>query len=56
MSDIDAGAAVKPAHCLHQQLLDAVVEVNTVDDVIDTLQAALENDAISLDEFVKEVS
>lgn len=56
MSDIDAEAAVTPAHRLHKQLLDAVVEVNTVDDVIDALQAALENDAISLDEFVKEVS
>ncbi|KAA0161148.1 hypothetical protein FNF31_03989 [Cafeteria roenbergensis] len=55
MSDIDAEAAVTPAHRLHKQLLDAVVEVNTVDDVIDALQAALENDAISLDEFVKEV-
>jgi hypothetical protein len=54
-ADLDVEVAVQPMHRLHGQLIELVARDNAIYDVLDALQEALEDGAISLGEFVREV-
>lgn len=54
LASLDAEACIQPPHRLHKQLLDAVAVVSAVDDAIETMKEALENNVIELHDLVAE--